>query len=110
MRRLSCRAQLCSGGVDNIAHCRLAASSTSVLDESPDALRGFHIVLRMAPINLQRLRQQDFGAHEHAYDERDLALYALGVGELRRPEMTQLSTLCHVVSTFSKASGQATEA
>lgn len=36
--------------------------------------------LKMLPIDLQRLRRQDLGMYEHAYDERDMALYALGVG------------------------------
>lgn len=34
----------------------------------------------MSIVPLPALRHTDFGTHEHEYDDRDVALYALGVG------------------------------
>ena len=33
------------------------------------------------PVPLARLREEDFGTYEHEFDQRDAALYALGIGE-----------------------------
>lgn len=37
----------------------------------------------MRVVPLSKLRQENFGMHEHKYDERDVSMYALGIGEIR---------------------------
>jgi hypothetical protein len=35
----------------------------------------------MKVVPLAQLREEDFGTFEHEFDQRDAALYALGIGE-----------------------------